>query len=160
MFDIIIIAVLAAGFLAGWHDGLVKSLCSFAGFFVGLLVAYTFYIMLGEKIAPHLGQNAHAAPIVAFLLLWIAVPIALNFAGSVLTRFLSAFCLGGLNTLGGAGIGVVKYFLGATLVLYVLVMMNVVTPESIDSSFFGSKMLRLADTIMAHFREKTIPSTL
>ncbi|MBQ0049076.1 MAG: CvpA family protein [Bacteroidales bacterium] len=156
MLDIIIVALLAVGFFSGWKDGLVKSLCSFAGFFLGLLVAYTFYIMLGEKIAPHLGQNAQAAPIVAFLLLWIAVPIALNFAGSVLTKCLNALCMGSLNTLGGAAIGVVKYFLGATLVLYVLVMMNIVSSELVDHSFFGDKMLRLADTIMAHFREKPI----
>lgn len=153
MLDVIVLAVLAVGLWQGVSDGFVKSLCSFAGFLVGLLVAYTFYLMVGEKIAPHLGKNVQAAPIVAFIILWLAVPIAMNFAGIVLTKFLDFICLGGLNKIGGAGFGVVKYFLGATLVLYALVMMNMVPMETVDNSFFGNKMIALAEHIMEHLRE-------
>ena len=150
MLDVIVLAVLAVGLWQGVSDGFVKSLCSFAGFFIGLLVAYTSYLMVGEKIAPHLGKNAQAAPILAFIALWVAVPVALNFAGTILTKFLDFICLGGLNKVGGACLGVVKYFLGATLVLYALVMMNMVSMDTVDNSFFGNNMIALAEYILEY----------
>lgn len=137
----------------GSRDGLVKSACTFIGFFAGLLLAYTFYLTVGEKLAPHLGKNAQVAPIIAFVILWLAVPIAMNFAGSILTKFVNAVFLGPVNTVGGAVFGMVKYFLGATLVLYALLMMNMVPQSLVDESFFGDKMIALAEHVMEKLRE-------
>lgn len=153
MFDIIVLIVVGIGFWQGWRDGFAKSLCSFAGFFLGLLVAYVFYASVGAKLAPHLGDKANAAPIIAFLLIWIAVPVALNFVGAILTKFFSMLMLNGINTLAGGALGAVKYALGATLVIYVLVMMDVVSQESVEHSALGGPMLRLADKIMETLRD-------
>jgi len=150
--DIIILAVLVLGSIMGWRDGFVKSLCSFAGFFVGLVVAFAFYKVVGEAIAPHLGDSAGAAPIIAFLLVWVAVPFGMSFAGSVLTKVFEALQLHAVNSLAGAALGFVKYFLGATLVLYVLAMMQVVTQATINASFFGSMMIAFVDSFMESFR--------
>ena len=67
--DITILAILAIGVCKGWHDGFIKSLCSFAGFAVGLFLAATFYNIVGERLAPHLGESAQAAPILAFIMI-------------------------------------------------------------------------------------------
>lgn len=151
--DIIVLAVLAIGFWQGLHDGFAKSLCSFAGFLVGLFIAYVFYASVGAKLAPHLGEHAQAAPIIAFLLIWIAVPVAMNFAGLLLTKFLSALFLGGVNKILGGALGVIKYFLGTTLVVYVLVLMGLLSQESANGTFFGSMMLAFVDSFMQSFRE-------
>lgn len=137
----------------GHRDGLVKTACSFAGFVLGLVVAYMFYTVVGEKIAPHLGKDAQTAPIIAFILLWIAVPIAFNFAGIVLTRMVETLHLSMPNRLAGSGLGAIKYFLGATLVLYALVMMDKISGQTVHDSFFGDKMINLAEHIMERFRE-------
>lgn len=151
--DILVLAVLAVGGWMGSRDGLVKSACTFAGFFAGLLLAYTFYLAVGERLAPHLGKNAQAAPIVAFVILWLAVPIAMSFAGTLLTKFIDAIFLGTINKVGGAAFGVMKYFLGATLVLYALLMMHMVPQSLVDDSFFGDKMIALAEHVMEKLRE-------
>lgn len=151
--DIIMIAVLGAGGFFGWHDGFLKSLCSFAGFLVGLVVAALFYAVVGEKLAPHLGSHAEAAPIIAFILVWVAFPIAMNFVGNMLTKFVSAIHLGFLNQLAGVAIGVAKFFLAATLVFYVMVLLNIVSQETASESFFGSMMIAFADSAMQSFAE-------
>lgn len=150
MLDIIILAILAIGCWQGWHNGFVKSLCSFVGFFVGMIAAYLFYAVVGEGLAPHLGENARVAPILAFIVIWVAVPIALNFAGTILTKFLQAIFLGEVNSLLGAALGLVKYFLGLTMIVYALVMMNQL---NVDNSFFGSMMVAFVDSFMQSFRE-------
>lgn len=147
--DIIILAVLILGVWKGGHDGFIKSLCSFIGFTAGLLVALPFYKVVGDKLAPNLGENAQAAPILAFIIIWVAFPIAMNFVGNALTKFIKLLFLGPLNKVLGSVLGLVKYFLGATLVVYMLVLMDVISYEFACGSFFGSMMTAFVDSFMA-----------
>lgn len=151
--DIIVLVVLGIGFFQGMHNGFAKSLCSFAGFFLGLIVAYMFYSSVGAKLAPHLGGGASMASIVAFILIWLAVPLALNFVGDILTKFLSMIFLGGVNKILGGVLGIIKFFLCTSLVVYVLAMIGLLSSETTDNSFFGSMMVAFVENFMQSFRE-------
>lgn len=150
--DIVVLVVLILGFLQGIREGFAKSLCSFAGFTVGLLAAYFFYKTVGSQLAPHLGKNTGLAPILAFILIWIAVPIALNFVGDIITKFFDLLMLGAVNKMAGGVLGVVKYFLSASLVIYVLVLMGFLEQETTDQSFFGSMMVTFVESFMSSVR--------
>ncbi len=150
--DIVILIILAVGLWQGISDGFAKSLCSFAGFVVGLVAAYMFYSTVGAKLAPHLDCPPGVVSVVAFLLIWIAVPVALNFAGTIVTKFFEMLMLGGVNKLAGGALGVIKYFLGATLVVYVLVLTGLLSKETTDQSFFGSMMVAFVESFMAGLR--------
>ena len=151
--DITILAILAIGVCKGWHDGFIKSLCSFAGFAVGLFLAATFYNIVGERLAPHLGESAQAAPILAFILIWLVFPLVMSMAGDVFTRFVNVLCLGSINKTLGAMLGFVKYFLCSTLVVYVLVLMGLIPQDTTGCSFFGSMQTAFVDSFMTSFRE-------
>lgn len=109
--DGILAAVLLWGAVRGWRSGLIRQLASAAGIVAGLLVACMLYAALGDLIAPHLGASLTAARVLAFLLIWVGVPMAFSILAFLLTKTAEGLCLGGLNRLAGAGVGLLKYAL-------------------------------------------------
>ena len=102
--DIIIVIILLWGAWRGWRSGLIKEIFSACGFVVGLVLAAMFYGVVGEHFAPALGSGSKAsfaACVLAFILIWVAVPIIFGFVANALTKGIKALHAGPLNSLLG-----------------------------------------------------------
>ena len=67
------------------------------------------------------GDRLHdCGEILAFVIIWIAVPLIFTLVASVLTKALEAVSLGWLNRMLGAGLGALKYLLLVSLVICVI----------------------------------------
>ena len=91
--DIIIVIVLLWGAWRGWRSGFIKEVFSTVGIVVGLVLAATFYSVLGEHFAPALGSGSKAsfaACVLAFILIWVVVPILFGLVANALTRTVKA----------------------------------------------------------------------
>jgi membrane protein required for colicin V production len=109
-FDIFFLIVLALGAWRGWSNGLLKEVLGLVGVFVGFGVAYLLYEQVGERLAPAIGTSPGVAGILAFGLIWMGIPLLLGLLGSLLTQFLNWIGLGSVNSLGGALVGVIKFW--------------------------------------------------
>ena len=109
--DIIILVLLLAGAVMGFRKGFIKQLAALAGLFVGLLAAKALYSVVGEKLIGTVTSNPTFAHILAFVLIWIVVPIAFTMVASLLTKALEVIALGWLNRLLGAALGAVKWLI-------------------------------------------------
>lgn len=117
--DILILAVFGLGLVKGAMSGLIRQVVSIAGFFAGLFVAFMLYSALGDWLAPRIGSDATFGRVLAFILIWIVVPTGLALLAGLLTRALRVAKLGGLNRLGGALLGGLKYLVFLSCVLNV-----------------------------------------
>lgn len=107
----IALLLLLYGAIMGLKNGFLKELASMAGFFIGLFIAWKYYEQIGGGI-------------LAFLALWIATPIALGTAASLLTKLLDWTLVGGvLNRLLGCVLGFGKWAV-------VIVCLTVVTGKT------------------------------
>ncbi len=102
--DIIILVLLLAGAVMGFRKGFIKQLAALAGLFVGLLAAKALYSVVGEKLIGTVTSNPTFAHILAFVLIWIVVPIVFTMVASLLTKALEVIALGWLNRLLGAAL--------------------------------------------------------
>lgn len=118
--DIVIAVWLGLGLVQGLIKGFVRQLASILGLIAGLLVARALFATVGEWLAPALGTSITVAQILAFVLIWVAVPIGFAFVASLLTKALNAVHLGGLNRLLGGVLGALKYLLLLGLAIHVL----------------------------------------
>lgn len=118
-FDIIIIVVIAAGAVVGYMKGFIKQLASILGLIVGLLAARALYTPLAEKLCPSVTDSMTVAQILAFSVIWIAIPLAFTLLASILTKAMEAVLLGGVNRWLGSGLGALKYLLLTSLVICV-----------------------------------------
>lgn len=109
--DLFILLVIVFALWKGWHNGLFREVASLVGFVAGMLLAGMLYDWLGDYLAPRLGTSPTFANVFAFIILWVAVPIALGFLARIISKAVNHTCLGGLNRLGGAGISFLKYAL-------------------------------------------------
>ncbi len=133
-FDIIFLIVLVLGAWKGWSNGLLKEVLGLVGVFVGLYAAYLLYEQVGYELAPHIGTSPSVASIIAFILIWIGVPIILSLLGSLLTKVLEWVGLEGFNGMGGAFIGLVKYALILGICCNVLAITHLVKEDSQHNS--------------------------
>ena len=115
--DIIISVLLVIGLISGLRDGLVNQVAGLAGLVGGLLLGRTFYMPVGEWMASTFGMSAEAAHITAFILILIVVPLLLNLVGWLVSKILSAICLGWINRLLGGLVGVLKFALLAGVII-------------------------------------------
>lgn len=118
--DIMIVALIGVGVVLGLMKGFVKQMASILGLIAGLLVARALFATVGEKLAPALGTSGTIAQILAFILIWVAVPLGFALVASLLTKALDAIHLGWLNRWLGSGLGALKYMILIGLVIHVM----------------------------------------
>ena len=118
--DIIILVVIGVGVIQGLMKGFVKQLASIVGLIAGLLVARALFASVAEKLAPVLGTSTVIAQILAFVLIWVPVPLGFVLVASFLTKALDAVRLGWLNRWLGSGLGALKYMILIGLAIHVL----------------------------------------
>ncbi len=132
--DVIVLGVLVAGIVKGWTSGFLRQVASVSGFFVGLLAAFLLYSAVGDWLAPRVGSSVPVGRMLAFVLLWIGVPVALSFLAHLLTRAIQSVNLGGLNRFGGACLCALKYVVFLSCLLNVLAIVRLVPGEMVSGS--------------------------
>lgn len=95
-FEIITLCIMLYGVVTGWQNGLVKEVCSSAGFLLGLLLAYYCYTHFGMEL-------------VWAVALCIFFPLGLGLVANILSRGLNrVFFVGWANHVLGALLGGAK----------------------------------------------------
>ena len=118
--DIVILIMIGVGVILGLMKGFVKQMAAIVGLVAGLLVARALFGAVGERLAPVLGTSVTIAQLLAFIMIWVAVPLGFALVASLLTKALNAVHLGWLNRWLGSGLGALKYMLLVGLAIHVL----------------------------------------
>lgn len=134
MIDIFVVIMLLWAAWRGWQAGLLKEVVSTVGFLVGLFVAATCYKAFGEYLAVNGSETNMVTSIVAFLLLWIAVPIVLGLLANILTKALKGMHLGLPNSVLGALTGALKYFILLSCVFNAMNALHIMNEEKTGQS--------------------------
>lgn len=159
--DIIILVILAAGALMGFRKGFIKQLASLLGLVVGLLAARALYGQLAEKLCPTVTESLGVAQMLAFALIWLAVPLIFALVASLLTRAMEAISLGGVNRLLGLVLGTAKYGLFICLLAGLLEFLDtdnvLVSRQAKNQSRFYYPMVELVNRYLPLAREVAEP---
>lgn len=127
--------LLLLGAIRGWRTGLIKQVVSLGGLIAGLLIAKLCYAMVGDAIAPHIDNHTTLAHVLAFILIWIAVPVILGVLGEILTTVLDKlFVLGTVNSILGALLGLIKFQLIIGALIWVLGATKIIGETTMQQS--------------------------
>ncbi len=141
--DLFVGVLLLWAVYSGYRNGLFKELVSTLGILLGLIVAALCYGKLGEYLTVDGSEVNMATSIVAFLLLWIVVPIILGLVASLFTKALDVIRLGFLNRLLGVGVSVVKYALLLSCLLNAMQALHILNEERVKDSMVYEPALAL-----------------
>lgn len=144
--DIIILVIVGAGAVLGFMKGFLKQLAGLLGLVAGLLLAKALYATVAERVFLPLTDSLTVAQVIAFVAIWLAVPLVFLLVASLLTKAMEAVALGGVNRLLGAGLGAVKYALLVSLLICVV--------EYIDTDHSLLKKTKKQESVLYYPMEK------
>ena len=134
--DFIILIALAGGLVVGLRAGLIKQVLSFAGLIVAFVLSFQLMQPVGEMAAGSLGISADIAPLVGFVLVFLAVQVAVFALIRSLQALVGALKLSGVNRLLGGAVGAFKASLALSVLFLVLGNLEVPSEETREESAF------------------------
>ena len=155
--DILLLILLAVGFVTGLISGAVRQVISLVAFVIGFVIACLYYQPLGEMLSRAVLMPTFCQ-VVAFLLLWIIVPIAARILGTFLTSLLDGLiALGMLNRLLGGILGVAKYALVLGALIWFLSSVNMIKEETMQESQLCQPLKAVPEYIMKSLTLNPLP---
>ncbi len=115
--DLFILIPIAVGFIFGLFKGLIKELTSLAAIFLGIYAAKLLSPWLAGILIKSSGFSVKTAHPVAYVLIFIAVAVALLIIAKTIDKVFDSISLDGLNKLMGGIFGGLKYALIISVVI-------------------------------------------
>lgn len=132
--DILLLILLAVGFISGLFSGAIKQLISLVAFVAGFVLACLFYQPLADILTGFLIFPTFCK-VVSFLLLWFIVPIIVNLIGSFISSLMNHLpVLGFLNRLLGGVLCMAKYALVLGTLIWFFSSINMIKEETMQES--------------------------
>ena len=132
--DIFICVIIGFALVRGFLNGFIKEVASAVGLLLGLLVALTCYEQFGEYLKVDGTEVNMFTSIVAFLLLWIIVPIIFGLLATLLTKALDLTALGIANRIGGGLLSIAKFVVLISCLLNVMMSLRILNNERTEGS--------------------------
>jgi membrane protein required for colicin V production len=132
--DIVTLAVIAYAAMKGMSRGLIVSAFSFAGLFVGLVVAMRFSATAAAWLSGIGEVPQRWVPFLAFLLVFLAARWLVGLAGRMVEASAEAVMLGGIDKAGGVLLHVLLYGCVYSIVLFYLRPLGIPGGETLSES--------------------------
>ena len=116
--DILLLLPLGVGVVKGYRRGLVLEVVSLLAFALGVVGGLLLLSAAIPVVRTYLGELHGLLPLVAFLLVLVAIMWGVHLLGGLLKKAVHLTPLGVLDNLLGAAAGGLKWLLGLSLLLY------------------------------------------
>ena len=155
--DIIVCALLVFAFYKGVVNGLFVELASLISLVLGIYFAVKFSSFVKELLMGFVKWNPNSIQIVAFILTFIVVVIAIHLLGKFLTGIANFAFLGWLNKLGGGFFRVLKTVLIVSIVFSLFEKINynnyLAKKETLDNSIFFNPIQKIAGYVFPSIKK-------
>ena len=155
--DIIVCGLLVFAFYKGVVNGLFVELASLISLVLGIYFAVKFSSFMKEILMEYVKWNPNSIQIVAFILTFIVVVIAIHLLGKFLTGIANFAFLGWLNKLGGGFFRVLKTVLIVSIVFSVFEKINynnyLAKKETLDNSIFFNPIQKIAGYVFPSIKK-------
>lgn len=159
--DLFIIILIMYALWNGWHNGLLRELVSMLGFIGGLIIACLFYSTLGKYLTTSGSEVTIITSIIAFLIIWIIVPIAMGTIATLLTKALKHIhLLSTSNKFAGMLISGAKYLLLMSLVINVMASLNILNHTRIEGSHLFTPITSVTEILSHSVLESARPKVV
>lgn len=146
--DIVLGALLAFSLYKGIVNGLFVELASFVSLIIGVYFAVKFSVITKDILSGFVHWNPNTIQVIAFMLTFIIIVIAITFLAKILTGIADLAFLGWINKLGGGLFRVLKTVLLVGIVFSIFEKMNhnhfFAKKETLDNSIFYNPIQKTA----------------
>ena len=155
--DIILGALLAFAGFKGLKNGLFVELASLVSLVLGIYLAIKFSFFTKEIISGFVNWNPNTIQVIAFMITFLIVVVAVTFLGKFLTGIASFAFLGWANSIGGGFFRILKTVLILGIVFSIFEKINynhiLVKKETLDKSIFYNPVQKTAAYLYPSLQE-------
>ncbi|CAH0337287.1 hypothetical protein FVB9288_03041 [Flavobacterium sp. CECT 9288] len=155
--DIILGALLAFAGFKGLKNGLFVELASLVSLVLGIYLAIKFSFFSKEIISGFVNWNPNTIQVIAFMITFLIVVVAVTFLGKFLTGIASFAFLGWANSIGGGFFRILKTVLILGIVFSIFEKINynhiLVKKETLDKSIFYNPVQKTAAYLYPSLQE-------
>lgn len=149
--DILILIILGIAAVKGFINGFIKEFASLAALVLGIWAAIRFSNFTAAKLYDYFDLTGKYTGIIAFILTFVIVVIAIHFIGLLIDKLIKAVSLGFINRLLGLVFGVFKSVLILSVIFVILNAIDEHRPflpkEKINQSFLYNPISDIAPAI-------------
>lgn len=122
--DIILIILFIIGAYHGYKKGLILELISIIAFLLAIIGGFKLLHIGMDYVSRVYDGFGSFLPFVAFLVIFVLIIIVISTIGKILKKVIDWTPLGVVDNFAGALIGILKWALGASIVLWVITTLN------------------------------------
>ncbi|MDL1982759.1 MAG: CvpA family protein [Deltaproteobacteria bacterium] len=155
-FDILIVIIFGFCLIRGFFRGFIKEISSIIGVLGGFYAAYTYYMEFATLLSGWISDKSYLY-VVSFLIIFCGVFFIISIVGVVIKYILNIAFLGWIDRICGAGFGIIKATLIASVLLIALTAFlpkgAPIVKDSMLSphvSFISEKMAKVIPKDMKH----------
>ena len=127
--DIVILLLLLLGAYKGYTKGMLLEIIGILAFFIALVVGFKLLNWAMELLNSQINISESLLPYIAFLLLFAAIVIGITLLGKALKSILDMTFFGTFDSLAGAIIGLFKWALAISVLIWILNTLDVQLPS-------------------------------
>ncbi len=150
--DIVFAVLLGFSVYKGLKNGLFVEVASFVALIFGIYLAIKFSNLVGAILTGIVPSwNPKYIEIIAFIITFLVVVIAIHLSAKILTKLVDFAFLGWINKLAGVLFSVLKTILALSVVLFIFEKINInnmlLSKESHDNSMFYNPIQNISKAI-------------
>ncbi|HSK12805.1 MAG TPA: CvpA family protein [Phnomibacter sp.] len=132
--DVLVIIAVGMALFKGYSKGLIMALFSTLGLLIGLAAAVRFSSIAAWYLSEEFDISPSYAPILAFLLVFMAATIIVRLIGKAVEKTLESIDIGFLNKVGGITLYLFLYLAVASVLVYYLEKTGILDDDLVQQS--------------------------
>ncbi|MDF9800934.1 membrane protein required for colicin V production [Catalinimonas alkaloidigena] len=152
IWDFVILVILLAGAYRGFQKGLLREVVGIFALVAGVIGAIQWLPEGMDFLSRTLNTQTELLPVFAFFLIFITIVLAISLAGRLVKLIIDLTPIGFVDGIGGALLGMLKWALGISIILWVMDNARVELPID-DESMLYVNVKQVAPYIFQHLGE-------
>ena len=118
MLDIILLIPLVFGAISGFKKGLLLEIIGILAFVLAIIGGFKLMEYGMTLLDEYLEDFDNLLPFISFLVIFLAILLLINLLGKVIKKMVDMTLLGGVDKFAGAIVGIAKWAIGLSIVLW------------------------------------------
>lgn len=157
--DILVLIIVGFCIIFSLKKGFIKSVFEIIAFIVAGLVAYNWFMDLGEVIGPHIKINAKFVYIISYSLIWIGAFLVVNFIGTIAQKVINKTFLLPVNIALSIIFGLIKgVFFSSLIIVPIILTSSVYKPLTKHTD--NSHVIKHSKPLINSLGKKIIPKDM
>jgi len=126
--DIILLVPLIFGAVMGFRKGLLLEIVGILAFVLGIIGGFKLMELGMTYLDDYFEDFDHLLPFISFLVIFLAILLLVNLVGKAVKKMVDMTLLGGVDKFAGAIVGLAKWAIGLSLILWLTQNFGIALP--------------------------------